>query len=85
MLWKKLMEGRYWKLIDEKAHQSTEGIVASSPAHYDISRSAPPGFAPTIPLLENVICQTVIHKGTCVSITERFQILLLKHFLMPLR
>ena len=29
MLWKKLVEGRYWKLIDEKAHQSTEGIVAA--------------------------------------------------------
>jgi hypothetical protein len=41
MLWKKLVEGRYWKLIDEKAHQSTEGIVTSSPAHYDTSRSAP--------------------------------------------
>lgn len=41
MLWKKLVEGRYWKLIDEKAHQSTEGIVASSSAHYDTSRSAP--------------------------------------------
>lgn len=34
------MEGRYWKLIDEKAHQSTEGIVTSSPARYDTSRSA---------------------------------------------
>jgi len=26
------VEGRYWKLIDEKAHQSTEGSVTSSPA-----------------------------------------------------
>jgi hypothetical protein len=24
MLWKKLVEGRYWKLIDEKAHQSRD-------------------------------------------------------------
>jgi hypothetical protein len=41
MLWKKLVEGRYWRLIDEKDHQSTEEIVASSPAHYDTSKSAP--------------------------------------------
>jgi hypothetical protein len=54
MLWKTLAEGQHWKLIDEKAHQSTKGIGTSSVADYDTSRSAPLGFAPTIPLFENV-------------------------------